>query len=219
MAGYDDYQTEEEYIAASKRRVTMADTKELVARLRKASRAIYLATEEAVADDISSKLTRAADTIERLERERDEARGIVRDIHWMAVRYADNRKSYAVGMCNDALRKAYDGGWLVYSDTKQLNLDPQYARNGLFDVEWRSAVDNATARAEAAEAEASTLRARVARLEEALKPFADVAACFPKADKAYPHPVSTMGVYDKNCPVYFRDYFNAYAALTGEQQP
>ena len=49
-------------------------TKELVARLRKASRAIYLATEEAVADDISSKLTRAADTIERLERERDEAR-------------------------------------------------------------------------------------------------------------------------------------------------
>ena len=49
-------------------------TKELVARLRKASRAIYFATEEAVADDISSKLTRAADTIESLERERDEWR-------------------------------------------------------------------------------------------------------------------------------------------------
>ena len=54
----------------------------------------------------------------------------MRDIHWMAVRYADNRKSYAVGMCNDALRKAYDGGWLVFNETKQHNLDPQYARNG-----------------------------------------------------------------------------------------
>lgn len=110
----------------------------------------------------------AADALERLERERDEARGIVRDIHWMAVRYADNRKSYAVGMCNDALRKAYDGGWLVFNETKQHNLDPQYARNGLFDVEWRSAVDNATARAEAAESELTTLRARLAKMEEAL---------------------------------------------------
>ena len=52
----------------------------------------------------------------------------MRDIHWMAVRYADNRKSYAVGMCNDALRKAYDGGWLVFNGAKQHNLDPQYAR-------------------------------------------------------------------------------------------
>ena len=120
----------------------------------------------------------AADALERLERERDEARGIVRDIHWMAVRYADNRKSYAVGMCNDALRKAYDGGWLVFNETKQHNLDPQYARNGLFDVEWRSAVDNATARAEAAESELATLRAHVARLEEALTRLSENIASF-----------------------------------------
>lgn len=111
----------------------------------------------------------SADAIERLERERDEARGIVRDIHWMAVRYADNRKSYAVGMCNDALRKAYDGGWLVFSESKQHDIDPQYARHGLLDAEWRSAVDDATARATAAEAEAATLRARVAKMEEALR--------------------------------------------------
>lgn len=95
---------------------------------------------------------------EELRKERDEARGIVRDIHWMAVRYADNRKSYAVGMCNDALRKAYEGGWLVYQDGRQHDLDPQYARDGMFDVEWRSALDNATARADALAQEVEGLR-------------------------------------------------------------
>ncbi len=76
-------------------------------------------------------------TIERLAAERDEARQIVRDTHWMAVRYADGRKSYAPGMCNDALRKAYDAGWLVYSEFRQHDLDPQYAREG-DKPEWQS---------------------------------------------------------------------------------
>ena len=34
---------------------------------------------------------------EELRRERDEARQIVRDIYWMALRYADGRKSYTQG--------------------------------------------------------------------------------------------------------------------------
>lgn len=102
-----------------------------------------------IADELDAE--RAA--LAKARRERDEARSIVRDIHWMAVRYADNRRSYAVGMCNDALRKAYDGGWLVYSDDKQHDLDPQYARDGMFDTEWRSAVDAANSRALEAEAQ------------------------------------------------------------------
>jgi hypothetical protein len=73
-----------------------------------------------------------AAAIASLREERDEARQIVRDIHWMAVRYADGRKSYAPGMLNDALRKAYDAGWLTYRNdiTPQHDLDPQYARDG-----------------------------------------------------------------------------------------
>jgi len=119
-----------------------------------------------------------ADAIASLERqlaevrgERDEARAIVRDIHWMAVRYADNRKSYAVGMCNDAIRKAYDSGWLVYSESRQNDLDPQYARDGMFDKEWRSAVDNANDRATTAEAEIDRLAARCGDAETLLRAF------------------------------------------------
>ena len=71
MAGYDDYQTEEEYIAASKRRVTMADTKELVELARKLSAQI---DPTFVGGRDANLLNKLADTIESLERERDEAR-------------------------------------------------------------------------------------------------------------------------------------------------
>lgn len=117
---------------------------------------------------IADELEAERDALAKARRERDEARSIVRDIHWMAVRYADNRRSYAVGMCNDALRKAYDGGWLVYSDDKQHDLDPQYARDGMFDTEWRSAVDAANSRALEAEAQRDEAL-------KALEPFALVA--------------------------------------------
>lgn len=66
-----------------------------------------------------------ADRIASLERERDEARQIVRDIHWMARRYADGRMTYAVGMFNDAVKKAFDGGWLEVSHG-----EPAYAVDG-----------------------------------------------------------------------------------------
>lgn len=72
----------------------------------------------------------AASQLAAVAAERDALAKIVQDIHWMAVRYADGRQSYAVGMCNDALRKAYDAGWLVYSEFRQHDLDPQYARDG-----------------------------------------------------------------------------------------
>ncbi len=44
--------------------------------------------------------------------ERDEARQIVKDIYWMALRYADQRMSYAPKRVNDAVEKGYRGGWL-----------------------------------------------------------------------------------------------------------
>lgn len=49
--------------------------------------------------------------IERLTEERDEARSVVRDTLWMARRYADGRKTYAVGMFNDAAELAIAGGY------------------------------------------------------------------------------------------------------------
>ena len=68
-----------------------------------------------------------ADTIKSLRRERDEARQIVRDIYWMAIRYADNSFTYAPGMCNDALKKAYDAGWLVHRENP---VNGPFAREG-----------------------------------------------------------------------------------------
>lgn len=35
---------------------------------------------------------------------------IIIEIQWMALRYADGRKTYAVGMYNDAIKKAIDLG-------------------------------------------------------------------------------------------------------------
>lgn len=65
--------------------------------------------------------------IKKLEAERDEARQIVRDIHWMAQRYADGRSTYAPGMFNDAIKKAVDGGWL----TEPADGSGLYARDGM----------------------------------------------------------------------------------------
>lgn len=114
MAGYDDYQTEEEYIAASKRRVTMADTKELVVRLRAKAR-----HEAGQIEFVSSRqldrniFAEAADALERLERELAE---------------------------NIAARNDFAKDW-----------------------------DAAHNRAEATESELTTLRTRVAKMEEALR--------------------------------------------------
>lgn len=115
---------------------------------------------EEICQEAASVIAAMSTKLAGVERERDEARSIVRDIHWMAVRYADNRKSYAVGVCNDALRKAYDAGWLKYTRDDG-RLDPQYARDGLFDSEWVSALDGAKQRAESAEAANADLRRRV----------------------------------------------------------
>jgi hypothetical protein len=66
--------------------------------------------------------------IAKLKEERDEARQIVRDIYWMARRYADGRLSYAPGMFNDAIRKAVEGGWLKPST--DFGKEGIYAREG-----------------------------------------------------------------------------------------
>lgn len=62
---------------------------------------------------------------------RDEARQVVRDIYWMALRYADGRRSYAVGMVNDAVRKGYDGGWLDEKAAGGDSITPRFARDGM----------------------------------------------------------------------------------------
>lgn len=44
------------------------------------------------------------DELVRLRRENQTLRLIARDLHWMARRYVDGRRSYAVGMFNDYTR-------------------------------------------------------------------------------------------------------------------
>ena len=129
MAGYDDYQTEEEYIAAGKKRWEREmDTEELVeqvlwvkprtldemAKMHSGAARVYVAN---VAFDEFRVPLYTADAIESLERERDEARA----------------KGEA---------------------TARLALSLEV------EADERIAV---------AEAELSTLRARVAKMEEALK--------------------------------------------------
>jgi hypothetical protein len=70
-------------------------------------------------------LTAAVDDYNDALRERDEARQIVRDIHWMARRYADGRNTYAPTMFNDAVKIAFCAGWLNAPDD-----EPAYAVGG-----------------------------------------------------------------------------------------
>ncbi len=59
----------------------------------------------------SSEITALRSRITSLEAERDAARRVVRDTLWMAGRYADGRKTYAVSIYNDALAVAKAGGY------------------------------------------------------------------------------------------------------------
>lgn len=72
----------------------------------------------------------ARDLLNDVERERDEARQIVRDIFWMALRYADGRKTYAVGLVNAAVGKGYNAGWLVAKEDGGDPITPRFARDG-----------------------------------------------------------------------------------------
>ena len=51
---------------------------------------------------------------------------IIEDIHWMARRYADNRKTYAVAMVNDVVK------WMLQNKLKVNNSDNIiWARDGM----------------------------------------------------------------------------------------
>src|SRR5215217_5979503 len=69
---------------------------------------------------LSTLYSNAIARAEKAEEDRDEARQIVRDIHWMARRYADGRLTYAPGMFNDAITKAIDAGWLQNTGVERL---------------------------------------------------------------------------------------------------
>ncbi|TXH08618.1 MAG: hypothetical protein E6R03_17880 [Hyphomicrobiaceae bacterium] len=111
---------------------------------------------KALVNEAAARINSDSDTIASLRREREEARQIVRDIYWMALRYADGRKSYAVGMCNDAVQKAYDGGWITPKDQGGDPITPRLARDGMA-AEWL----DISARAHAAEAQVANLTEQV----------------------------------------------------------
>lgn len=68
--------------------------------------------------------------INELEHENETLKYILREILWMARRYADGRKTYATLMCNEALNTARRLGVKINPDcTTQ---DPDYAVDGMF---------------------------------------------------------------------------------------
>ncbi len=142
----------------------MAETDDIVASLRKWAPLIVkwaaAPTAGQVMVNAATALTDRDAQIERLTRERDESRQIVRDIYWMALRYADGRYTYAVSMVNDAVGKAYAGGWLEHKH----QVDPAFARDG-DGPEWQSI----EARATTAERDLAEARAEVERKDAALR--------------------------------------------------
>lgn len=128
MAGYDDYQTEEEYIAASKRRVTMADTKELVVRLRITSNMVNMGEKISWGQD-TALMDEAADALERLERERDEAR---KECDKLASAWAANlsSKSETVTALRARLAKMEEALRAIDAKVVELGLAAQRKANG-----------------------------------------------------------------------------------------
>lgn len=86
---------------------------------------------------------------EQAEQERDQARQVVRDTLWMAGRYADGRRSYAVGMYQRALAVAEAGGF---------SAEAKHAVDGMAP-EWPTLLE----RAEHAEASLAQREAEIAR--------------------------------------------------------
>ena len=114
--------------------------------------------------DAANALSSERERAERAERERDEARGVVRDTLWMARRYADGRQSYAVGMYNDAAKIAEAGGYAKGEPDGTL-----YALDGL-----RPEYQTLETRAQAAEAkvkQAENLIAKARTLSDTLKAY------------------------------------------------
>ena len=58
----------------------------------------------------------------------EELESIIQDIWWMARRYADGRKSYAVSMYNEAIRRAEMLGMKFKTHDESI-----YAKDGMFD--------------------------------------------------------------------------------------
>lgn len=145
MAGYDDYQTEEEYIAARKKRAGgEMDTKELVARLRRGCNCRLCKMDRCCCAEMED----AADTIERLERERDAATANAR-------MYEATSKEAARGLeCLSDIDDAWDAIG-TRGNRKALTLAEQ--------------ISSLTRELNDSEVEAAALRSRVARLEEALR--------------------------------------------------
>lgn len=154
MTGYDDYQTEEEYIAAWKKSAGgEMDTKELVNRLRK----IADASRRADGTDIplGQDLRAANDVIQRLERERDEANANAR-------MYEATAKEAARGLeCLSDIDDAWDAIG-TRGNRKALTLAEQ--------------ISSLARELDDAETGATTLRSRVAKMEGVLRQV--VHACF-----------------------------------------
>lgn len=116
----------------------------------------------------------------RMQRERDDARDMAVNLHWMARRYADGRQSYAVGMFNEITRRllaaevrlyqtgdgtvwARDGGGRAYD-----GLTDAEAATGS-EPDWMH--DETQRRYEGLQADLTALRAVADEMEAALKDF------------------------------------------------
>lgn len=128
----------------------MSDIPELVAWLCKASRAIYLATEKSVADDISPKLREAADALASLARERDDLT-IYREL-FEAMGRDMERNLVAINAAEARAEAAEQALAAMAVENERLTFD------------WSQEIDRFQA-----------AQARAEQAEQALRPFAELA--------------------------------------------
>lgn len=85
--------------------------------------------------------------VEGLEAEVELLRSVVRDTLWMACRYAHGRSSYAVGMYNEAARKAMSLDFLHASPEPRFAIDGSLSAemSGLTPDEFETAWEGWTA--------------------------------------------------------------------------
>ena len=80
-----------------------------------------------------------AGELARLREENQQLRRVIRDIYWMARRYATGRSSYAPSMFNDAIKVAIDLGCDIYPDVA--DNDKIYADYGPDMIEHKAEAD------------------------------------------------------------------------------
>ena len=81
---------------------------------------------------LKKELEEKCKELEKFEKRCSQLERVIKEIQWMALRYSHGRMSCAVGIYNDAIKKAQDLGIEFKPDKDGLIL----AKDAMFDKEW-----------------------------------------------------------------------------------